>query len=64
MKVYNDREIRNILKENEFVIIRTSGGHDIYEHKVSKRRLSLNHSNVNRMVWQRLVKEFNLKCSF
>ena len=64
MKVYTDREIRIILKENDFSIIRTSGGHDIYEHRVTKRKLSLNHKNVNRMVFQRLVKEFNIKCSF
>lgn len=64
MKVYTDREIKNILKENDFRIVRTSGGHDIYEHGVTKRKLSINHKNVNRMVFQRLVKEFNLKCSF
>lgn len=64
MKVYNDREIRKILKKNGYVVIRTTGDHNIWEHTVTGDRLSLNYNKVNRMVWQRLVKEHNIDCKF
>lgn len=65
MKVYNDREIVRILRKNGFVQLRSNGtSHVVWMHEVTKRKLSLNAKNVNRMVWQRLVKEYNIQCEF
>lgn len=64
MKVYNDKEIKRILKDNGYFIVRTKGDHEIWEHKDSKRHITVPYKNINRMVWQRLVKEYNISCKF
>lgn len=60
MKVYNDREIKKILRRNGYKIVRSNGtSHEIWENEAGDS-LSLNANNINRMVWQRLVKEHNI----
>ena len=64
MKVYNDREIKRILKKNGYHVDRTKGDHEIWVSDSSTRHITIPHNNINRMVWQRLVKENNLQCKF
>jgi hypothetical protein len=65
MKVFNEREIKRILKDNGYSVKRSNGtSHEIWENKVTGDKLSLNSKHINRMVWQRLVKEHNIKCQF
>jgi predicted RNA binding protein YcfA (HicA-like mRNA interferase family) len=64
MKVYNDREIKRILKDNGYYLKRIKGDHEIWASYSSTRHITIPHKNINRMVWQRLVKENNLLCKF
>ncbi len=64
MKVYNDREIKRILKKNGYHVERTKGDHEIWVSDSSTRHITVPYKNINRMVWQRLVKENNLLCKF
>ena len=64
MKVYNCREIKRILKENGYHVERTKGDHEIWMSEKSGRHITIPTKNINRMVWQRLVKENNLICKF
>lgn len=64
MKVYNDREIKRILKNNGYNLQRVKGDHEIWISKNSTRHITIPHKNINRMIWQRLVKENNLICKF
>ena len=64
MKVYNDREIKRILKDNGYHLKRIKGDHEIWASYSSTRHITIPHKNINRMVWQRLVKENNLLCKF
>lgn len=65
MKVYNEREIRRILKENGYTVKRSSGtSHEVWENASTGDSLSLNAKHPNRMVWQRLVKEHGIVCKF
>ena len=64
MKVYNGREIKRILKENGYHVERTKGDHEIWVSYSSTRHITIPYKNINRMVWQRLVKENNLLCEF
>ena len=64
MKVYNDREIKRILKDNGYHVARKKGDHEIWVSNSSNRHITVPAKNINRMVWQRLVKENNLICKF
>ena len=64
MKVYNSREIKRILKDNGYQIERVKGDHEIWMSEKSGRHITVPTKNINRMVWQRLVKENNLICKF
>lgn len=64
MKVYNSKEIKHILQCNGYTIVRSRGSHNIWEHNITKRHIALPATNINRMVWQRLVKQFNIDCRF
>lgn len=57
MKVYSDREFGKILDNNGYRHIRTKGSHLIYGN--GSRTISVN-KNLNRMVAQRLIKEYAL----
>ena len=64
MKVYNDREIKRILKDNGYHVDRKKGDHEIWVSDKSERHITIPANDINRMVWQRLVKENNLICEF
>ena len=65
MKVYNAKEIVKILTANGFVIVRTKK-HSIWRNPTNGNQfpLPLNGKEVNRMMWQRIVRENNIKCDF
>ena len=56
-KVLSNREFEKILKDNGYVVARTSGGHTIW--KKGDNSITVNH-NINPMVMRRLIKEHNL----
>lgn len=65
MKVYNCREVVKILKENGYVVISQNGSHQKWEHTITKVRFVLPTSKeVNRMMWQRMVKQYHIICKF
>lgn len=57
-KVLSNREFEKILKNNGYVVARTSGGHTIWQK--GSDSITINH-NINPMVMRRLIKEHNLK---
>lgn len=58
-KIYTRKECLAILKNNNYVYERSSGGHDIY--KKGDKTLSVPSKKINPMLFRRLMKEFNLK---
>lgn len=63
MKVYNFNEAEKIIRENGFSLKSQKGSHMKY-HRGPKEQIILVYGKLNRMVWQRLVKEYNLACTF
>lgn len=60
MCTYNKRDIVRILKNSGFVFHHQSGSHSIYKNK-DNRHLSINVNDCNKMIFQRLIKQYNLK---
>ena len=58
MKVYNDREFGKLLNNNGYRHVRTKGSHSVYSN--GDRTLTVN-KGINRMVVQRLIKEYELE---
>lgn len=58
-KTYNNRDIQRILRNNGFVFQRQTGSHMIYTNEVGEH-MTVRFANCNKMVWQRLIKEYNL----
>lgn len=59
-KRFSEREMKQILKDNGFVLDRTKGGHAIYVR--NGKHISIpNGRQPNQMMFQRLVKENDLK---
>ena len=59
MKVYNTREAMKIIRKNGWTLVRTSADHWIYKHPNHPKILTVS-QGLNRMVWERLVNEYNL----
>lgn len=59
MKVYNTREAMKIARKNGWELVRTKADHYIYEHPDHNKHLTIN-KNLNRMVFERLIKEYGL----
>jgi len=57
-KVYSAREFACLLRNNGYCYDRSKGDHVIY--KKGSRIISFTARNLNRMVAQRLIKEYNL----
>ena len=57
MKVYSSREARQIIRRNGYEYEYSRGDHD-YFFKENRRIVIANH--LNRMIWERLVKEYQL----
>jgi predicted RNA binding protein YcfA (HicA-like mRNA interferase family) len=58
--VMNDRDFVRLLKDNGYVVARTSGDHTIYYNAERKDSITVN-NKINPMVARRLIKEHNLK---
>lgn len=59
MKVYNTREAIQIARRNGWVLVRTKGDHYYFKHPNHSKILLIS-KNLNRMVWERCVNEFDL----
>lgn len=59
IKVYNTREAMRIARKNGWILVRTNGDHYIYKHPEHTKILTIS-KELNRMVWQRCVHEFDL----
>ena len=57
MKVYNSREARRVVLRNGFEYKYTRGDHDYFIKENCKIVIA---RNLNRMIWERLVKEYQL----
>ena len=57
---YNKRDIEKILRNNGWVYHHCSGGHTIYKNKKGEH-VSIAYCKCNKMVMQRLIKQYNLK---
>jgi predicted RNA binding protein YcfA (HicA-like mRNA interferase family) len=59
MRVYTTREARRIAVKNGWQLVRTAGDHFYYKHPNHSKILTIS-DGLNRIVWERCVKEFNL----
>ena len=59
MKIYTTREARKIATRNGWVLSRTNGDHWYYKHPEHTKTLLIS-EGLNRMVWERCVREFNI----
>lgn len=60
MCTYNKRDVQRILKNSGFVFHHKSGSHSIYKNEKGQH-LSIKVDDCNRMIMQRLIKQYNLK---
>lgn len=59
MKVYNTREAIGIAKKNGWILVRTKSDHYYFKHPDNPKILTIS-KDLNRMVWERCVTEFDL----
>ena len=59
MGTINKRDVLKILKNNGYVFDHQTGSHSIYKN--GKRHMAVNVNKCNKMIMQRLIKEYNLK---
>ena len=59
MKVYNTREAIHVAKRNGWFYVKSRGDHKYFKHPDSNKTLCIS-DNLNRIVWERCVREFNL----
>jgi predicted RNA binding protein YcfA (HicA-like mRNA interferase family) len=57
---YNKRDIQKILRNNGWTFHHYKGSHAIYRNATG-RHLTIGTCNCNKMVMQRLIKEYSLK---
>lgn len=57
---YNKRDIHRILKNNGWKLHRQSGSHLIYKND-NGEHLTIGCCKYNKMIMQRLIKQYNLK---
>lgn len=58
---YNKREVHRILRDNGWDLDRTKGGHAIYKN-AKNQHLTIAYGKCNKMVLQRLMKQYGIKC--
>lgn len=58
-KTYNNRDIQRILRKNGFAFDRQTGSHVIYTNEAGQH-MTVRFRDCNKMVWQRMIKEYNL----
>ncbi len=54
------REFEPILLRNGYRLVRTNGSHFIYINRMTRKHISVN-KDLNRMVRERLIKEYDLE---
>ena len=59
MRMYTTREAQRIARKNGWVLVRKNGDHWIYSHPNHSKILTIS-DGLNRMVWERCVREFDL----
>lgn len=59
MCTYNKRDVQRIMKNSGFAFHHQSGSHSIYRN-AKNQHLSVNVNDCNRMIMQRLIKQYNL----
>lgn len=59
MCTYNKRDVQRIMKNSGFVFHHQNGSHSIYRN-AKNQHLSVNVNDCNRMIMQRLIKQYNL----
>lgn len=59
-KVYNVREFRDLLKDNDYSFVRCKGDHEIWKHSRG-RQIVISIIDFNPLVARRLIKEYELK---
>lgn len=59
MKIYTTREARKIARKNGWVLARTNGDHYYYKHPNNPNTLVIS-EGLNRIVWERCVRDFDL----
>jgi predicted RNA binding protein YcfA (HicA-like mRNA interferase family) len=57
MRMYTTREARKIAERNGWVLARSNGDHWYYKKSGVPKTLTLS-EGLNRMVWERVVKEY------
>lgn len=62
IKIYNAREARKVVRKNGWKLMRVNGSHYIYKHPDSDKILTIS-KDLNRIVWERCVDEYNLDLS-
>ena len=60
MKVFNAREAEKVILKNGFVLKGLKGSHAKYKHP-DGRSIVIKFKDLNRMMWQRIVKENGLQ---
>lgn len=60
MKVYNSREAQKVIRKNGWTLARINADHYTYKHPDHSKLLTITVRGLNRIVWERLVNEFNL----
>lgn len=59
MRIYTTREARKIAERNGWQLVKVTGDHFQYKHPNHTKKLTIS-DGLNRIVWERCVKEFNL----
>lgn len=62
MKTYKSSEAIRLAERNGWVLVRTRGNHRYYKHPDNPKLLLIS-KDLNRIVWERCVHEFNLDLS-
>ena len=57
MKVYNSREAQKVVRKNGYTYEYSRGDHD---HYIKGKQRIVIARKLNRMIWERLVKEYEL----
>ena len=51
------RELQKYLKSNDFELLRTTGKHNIYQHKPTGRKLSTSNTSSDRMSFRQVIRD-------
>jgi predicted RNA binding protein YcfA (HicA-like mRNA interferase family) len=59
MRIYTTREAKRIARKNGWVLVRANGDHNYFKKDGVSKTLVIS-EGLNRMVWERCVREFDL----